>query len=451
MRVVLQEQAIQQDVMWQGLSPSLRSCRSDRSADSMTKILFIHHGGGIGGAPVSMLQLAQRLDPGRFHPVVVFTEPGPILDFARDMDVPARVVPLRSAFFYSAHVPIRLRMLVPFLLYFWPAVRAAQELIRQEQPALVHLNTSVLIPTAIGVKREGVPLVWHVREVPGPHPWLRCWQTGIISRLADRVVVNSDFVRRAFPPEADVTVIHNALDLERFRIDQASARARIRDEFGLPPEVPVVGMIGSVQAVKGHYLLVEAARRMVREMPDVRFLIVAGGVGPEYARSWKGCLKRILRRPLDNLERMQRQVAAAGLQEHFVFTGYRSDIPEIIAAIDVLAFLPQAAEGFGRPLIEAMAMGRPAVATDIGPTREIIGQNSGILVPVGDTAAVADALCRLLGDSAAHAEMGAAGRARFLRYFQTSDHVAAVERIYDELLDLALPEPARMHGARVDQ
>ena len=406
----------------------------------MSQVLFIHHGGGIGGAPVSMLQLAQRLNREGYEPLVVFTDPGPILDFAQEMGVPARVVPLCSAFFYSAHVPIRLRMLVPFVLHFWPTVQRTRQLVQREQPALVHLNTSVLIPAAVGVKREGVPLVWHVREVPGPHPWLRRWQTGIIARLADRIVVNSEFVRQAFPLDANVTVIHNALDLERFCVGESKGRTRIRGEFGLSPETPVVGMIGSVQAVKGHYLLVEAAKRVVQEVPDVRFLIVAGGVGPEYARSWKGRLKRMLGRPLDNLERMQWQVAAAGLQEHFVVTGYRSDVPEIMAAIDALAFLPQAAEGFGRPLIEAMALGQPVVATDIGPTKEILGDDTGILVAPGDAHQVASALTILLRDAKLRQRLGKAGRQRVAARFTLDKAVEAIHNVYSDLLSGALSQ-----------
>ena len=402
------------------------------------KVLFIHHGGGIGGAPVSMLQLAAALDRSRYEPLAVFTRPGPILDFAHHLGVPARVVSMRSAFFYSAHVPVRLRMLAPFLLHFWPSVQAAGRLMRQERPDLVHLNTSVLVPAAIGIRREGIPLIWHVREVPGPNPMLRRWQTGTISRLADVVIANSNFVRQAFPPGTRVEVVHNAVDLQRFEIDQSAARRQIRAELDLPTDALVVGMIGSVQAVKGHYLLVEAARQVVRAVPSVRFLIVAGGVGAAYARSWKGRVKRTLGLPFDNLERMQRQIAGAGLQQHFVFTGYRSDIPEVLAAVDVVAFLPQAAEGFGRPLIEAMAMGRPVVATDIGPTKEILDDDTGILVAPGDAHEVASALTILLRDAELRQRLGEAGQRRVAARFTLDKAVEATHNLYSDLLARAL-------------
>ena len=398
------------------------------------KILFLHHGGGIGGAPVSMLQLAASLDRSQYEPLVVFSESGPILDFARDLGVPARVVSLPSAFFYGAQVPIRVRMLASFSLNFWSTARAAEALMRREQPDLVHLNTSVLMPVAIGVKRLGIPLVWHVREVPGRAAWLRRMQTGTIIRLADTIVANSEVVRQAFPSNANIAVVHNAVDLKRFCIDVPKARARIRTELGLSDTAAVVGMIGSVQTVKGHDLLVRAASRVVKRVPDARFVVVAGGVGPDYRSSWKGYLKRAMGRPLDNLERMKRQVQAAGLDEHFAFTGYRGDIPEILAAVDVLAFLSQAPEGFGRPLIEAMAMGRPVVASDIGPAREVLGDGTAILVSPGDASGLSEALVALLTDSDTQALMGRAGRRRVEDMFTLDRSVEHIQRLYYEML-----------------
>ena len=398
------------------------------------KVLFVHYGGAVGGAPVSMLQLAASLDRNQYEPLVVFSEAGPILDFARDLGVPARVVSMPSAFSYGAQVPIRVRMLTSFLINFWSTARAAEALVRREQPDVVHLNSIVLIPVAVGVRRLVVPIVWHVREVPGRVPWLRRVQTGMITRLADTVVANSEVVRQAFSSSAKITVMHNAVDLKRYSIDEARARARIRSELRLSETAPVVGMIGGVQTVKGHDLLVRSASQIVNQVPDTRFVIVAGGVGPDYRNSWKGHLKRAIGRPLDNLERMKRQVQAAGLGKHFTFTGYRTDIPEVLAAVDVLAFLPQAPEGFGRPMIEAMAMGRPVVASDIGPTREILGDGTARLVRPGDGSGLSEALIGLLADSQSATLMGQVGRRRVERKFTLDRSVQSIQRLYSEVI-----------------
>ena len=399
------------------------------------KILFIHHGGGIGGAPISMLQLVAALDPERYEPRVYFSQPGPIIDLARDMGVHAEVYPLFSAFFYGAHVPMRLRMLVRFLSQFWSTMRATRTLVRRERPDLIHLNTSVLVPAAVAVKREGIPLVWHSREAPGPNPWLRRWHVGIMSRLSDRIVAASRFVGEAFTGLNEVNVVHNSVDLEDYMVDKQKVRASVRREFGLTLTAPVVGMLGTVQTVKGHDLLLRAAQRVVRQVPDARFLIITGGVDEAYRRSWRGRVKRALRLPLDNLERMRRRVETLGMQDHFVFTGFRMDIPELMAAIDVLTFLPQAPEGFGRPLIEAMAIGSPIVASDIGPTREIMGEETGLLVRPGDERELAEALINLLTDPPMRADMGRAGRERVESMFTLDRQVELIQRLYDEVIE----------------
>ena len=380
-----------------------------------------------------MLQLAAALDRDRYAPVAVFAEDGPIFEFARELGVPARGVPMGGTFSYGAHVPIRGRMLVSFLAGYRSTANAAEALVREERPDLVHLNTSVLVAAAAGVARTGVPLVWHVREVPGPSRWIWRRQMGVICGRAAHIVANSEFVRRAYPPDAPVSVVHNALELERFRVDD-SARQEVRADYGVSSETVLVGMLGSVQEVKGQGLLVLAMKEVVKRAPNIRALIVAGGVDEGYAQTWKGRVKQALRRPMDNLEAMKRQVAAQGLDHLFIFSGYTSDIPKILSGLDVLAVLPQAAEGFGRPLIEGMAMGLPIVATDIGPTREIVGEGSALLVPPGNASAVADALVRLAGDERERAALGRVGRQRAEAKFDMREHVARIEKIYESVL-----------------
>ena len=237
-----------------------------------------------------------------------------------------------------------------------------------------------------------------------------------------------------FPSSTCVEVIHNALDLSRFQLDESGVRLRIRSEFGLAESAPVVIMIGNVQEVKGHYVLLKAAGEVVKAYPDVRFLLVAGGVGPEYAHSWRGRVKSILGLPYDNLVKMQRQIHRLGLSEHFVFTGYRMDIPELIIASDVVAFLPQAPEGFGRTLIEAMAAGRPVIATDIGPTREIVGEGTSVLIPVGDAEAVAKAIVKLFQDPQYSQTLGMLGRQRARQHFGMEQYSDRITKVYERVM-----------------
>jgi glycosyltransferase involved in cell wall biosynthesis len=262
--------------------------------------------------------------------------------------------------------------------------------------------------------------------------------THTIASLADRVITNSRYVADAYCAEDSrltdrVRIIYNAIDLGRFSLGEAAVRLRIRSELNVPYDTPVVIMIGNVQTVKGHFLLAEAACSVVKRYPETRFVIVAGSVGPNYASSLRGRIKSMLKLPYDNLSVMKSVVASAGQGSSFVFIGNRSDIPELLAASDILVFIPQKAEGFGRPLIEAMAAGIPVVATDIGPTREILGEGTGVLVETGSSEVVARALVTLLSDQELCGKMGRSGRERATQLFSIHDYCAKVTKVYEEV------------------
>lgn len=395
-------------------------------------LLAVHQGGGVGGAPVSLLKLLSRLDRRTVAPRAIFTEPGPILTYAADLGVPALAVPTGGAFFYSAHAQIGIRTLSRFVRTFPSAVRVAQRTLRQRRPDLLHLNTSVLLAWAAAARREHVPVVWMVREVLGPHPLVREWHARFIVQHARRVVAISDAVRQCFPDPSRVDRVYNAVDLSEFRVPSIEHAWAARSELGIPPGAPVVMAIGSVQRVKGHWLLLEAMRQL---RPDTRLVLVTGGVDENYASTARGRLKRVLRRPLDSLDALRQDAATAGLAERIHVTGFRRDVATVLAAADVLAFPSLAAEGFGRPIIEAMALARPVVATDIGPSAELLGPDAGLLVePRPD--ALAQALHTLISDPVLRTRLGAAGRARVASLFDLDAQVAAMSAIYREAVGI---------------
>jgi len=381
-----------------------------------------------------MLQLAAALDRTRIETLAAFTSEGPILDYARDLNVSAMVVPMESAFFYSAHVPLSSRMLIRFGVHYRSSVKTAETLVREFRPDVVHLNTSVLLPVAVGVKRAGAKLVWHVREAAGPNPILRRWMVRQIQKFADHIVVTSEYVGRTYMGAKPVTVLHNALDGDRFSPCGEAERKTARAELNLPAHVAVVGIIGSVQEAKGHSVLVRAAKKVVQLSPEFRFLVVAGGVPDSYSSTLKGGVKRLLGLPNDNLERMRSMVAQSGLSANFVFCGFQSDIPKVISAMDVLVFPSLIAEGFGRPIIEGMAVGCPVVASDIGPSREIAG-DAAVFVSPGNPDELAGAILTMLRDPEKARQLSQAGRRRFLERFEMKLAVGKLESVYQQVLN----------------
>jgi len=392
----------------------------------LTSLLAVHQGGGVGGAPVSLLKLLAALDRTRFEPHALFTEHGGVVDYARALGVPASVVPTGGAFFYSAHARLEPRGLARFIRTFPAAVLTARAVLRRQSPDVLHLNTSVLLAWAAAARREHVPIVWVVREVLGPNRTLRTWHAGYILRRARRLVAISGAVRACFPSDARVDVVHNAVDLTEFRLD--IDRAAVRKELGIGADEHVVMLIGSVQRAKGHWLALDAFARL---KAPFRLVLVSGGVDANYAHTARGRIKSALKIPMDNLDALLWDAQHKGIGDRILVTGFRRDIPRLLASADVLVFPSLAPEGFGRPIIEAMAMARPVVATDVGPSRELLGPYSGIVVSPGPRA-LATAIDSLLQDPATRARLGRAGRARVEACFGLDKQVAAMSTVYAE-------------------
>lgn len=395
------------------------------------RLLGVHQGGEMGGAPVSLVTLFAGLEQTAFTPRLAFTEPGGAVSLARARQLAVDVVPTGGALYYSAHATLSLRTLTRFLRTYALSVQRAQRYLRTSRPDILHLNTSVLFAWAAAARREHVPVLWYVREVLGPQPTLRSWQAGYILRHASTVVATSNAVRRSFPRGAPVRVVPNALDLAEFRLSLLAERGQVRQELGIAERDAAVMMLGSVQRPKGHWLLLDAFARVLERCPDALLVLVCGGAREENARSRRGRVKRVLGLPLDNLEALLEDADRRGLRNRIRVTGFRTDVPRVLAAADLVVFPSLLPEGFGRPLIEALAMQRPVVATNVGPTREILGATGTLTA--ANSAALARAMVSALTDRETSARLAALGRARVESLFSLPQQVSSLATLYGAL------------------
>ena len=227
----------------------------------------------------------------------------------------------------------------------------------------------------------------------------------ICASEAIRRIIVADGVR----PERTVTV-REGIDLGRVA---AAPAAALHEELWLPHHAPIVGNVAALVPHKGQRHLVEAARLVVRQQPDAR-VVIAG----------EGELR-------DSLEH---QIRHHHLEKHVILAGFRADVLSLHKAFDVFV-MSSVNEGLGTSLLDAMACGKPVVATRAGGIPEIVlDGETGLLVPPRDHAAMADALVRFLGDGALRASMGAAGLARVRQYFTAEVMVANTAREYERLL-----------------
>lgn len=287
-------------------------------------------------------------------------------------------------------------------------------LIKRWSPDVVHVHSRRGADWYGGLAAAlaGVPAVL-TRRVDATEP-------PVVARLKHRpyaaVVVLSRAIEtqvlRSGIAAARVVRIPSAVDAARFRPDPA-ARGRLLAAFGLPDDSLVVGCIAQLIERKRHSWLFGVLPDLVRALPQVRVLCF--GRGP---------LKR----------RLRAELRERGLTAYVTLPGFRDDLPELVPGLDLLVH-PAAREGLGLALLEAASAAVAAVACAAGGIADVIEHGrSGILVPVGDAAALRDALVRLLRDAPARARLGAAARAQVERRFNVAGLIDAHLSLYGRVL-----------------
>jgi L-malate glycosyltransferase len=246
-------------------------------------------------------------------------------------------------------------------------------------------------------------------------------------RLADGILVNALAIKQRLVAEGHraerITVIPNGLDPARF--GRRGGGAGLRHELGLSAGAPLVAMFARLGPLKGIEYFLEAAAQVAAGFPEVRFLVVGEGRIVEDGVIVDSPYKREL----------ERKAARLGLARRVVFTGFRLDVPELLAEVAV-SVLPSLSEGLSNAVLESMAAGVPVVATRVGGTPEAIEDGvNGLLVPPRDAGAIARAVSRLLADAGWGTRLGQAARQRVVDRFSQEHMVRRTERFYLDLLD----------------
>jgi len=360
----------------------------------------------IGGSERQAMLLGQELDKGRFEVHVGCS-------IRTDDHIEARLT-AQGATVTQYRI---------YNLYGWGALRQRMKLaryLRDRRIALVHAYNFYSNVFAIPAARmAGVPAIASIRDNGASWTPRQRLVERLVCRLADRVVVNAEVIKRRLIAEGydgrRLTVIPNGT----VEVPPASPRRRaaLRAEFGLPPHAPVVGLVARLEPVKGVEYFLEAAARVAALRPDVRFLIVGGNrVSEVYS------------------EQLKRLTVRLGLQHLVRFTGFRADVSDLYSLFSV-SVLSSLSEGLSNTLLESMAAGLPVVATAVGGTPEAVQDGvTGILVPPRDSAALARAIDRLLNHRGLAEAMGRAGRSRVDAHFSVRAMVSASERLYRQIL-----------------
>jgi len=398
-------------------------------------ILFVSPARNIGGGERVLIQMAQYLRGSQFDPLVVVPHEGELKDELVSRGVKVIVTPVEWLIHpRSVHARWHLRA---FFEGLPKRVEGIARIIREENVALVHSNLGLAIDGAVAATLTGRPHIWHHHSTFRRDPTFRTWvpyalMSHIYFALSDALLCCSTSVAKELFPRhlrRKVMVFYNGVDVAHLTPDPPQRDLRV--ELGLSPATPLVGLLGTFVQIKGQLDFVEAAARVRRVIPGAHF-VCAGYPGSN--------LKTVLQR-IDDLH----------ASDYIHYLGYRRDSADIMRSLDVYV-LASWLEGMGLVILEAMACGKPVVATRCGgPTESVLDNVTGILVDVHNIDPLAGAIINLLSRPDRGASLGARGRERVTALFDQRQCLANLPKIYQQILTRTMNTRQvhyRIHAAR---
>ena len=379
------------------------------------KILRIIARLNIGGPAIHVILLADELDRLGYETVLVKGSEGAaegnMMDLAEAKGIKPVVIPE-----LGREIGIKNDLKAFYKLY---------RLIRKEKPDIVHTHTAKAGTLGrIAARLAGVPVILHTfhgHVLTGYFGRCRSWVfiqiEKILALITTRLITLSEELKRelidmGIGKEDKFEVIPLGLELEPF-LDAERHKGRFKNELGLSAETAVIGIVGRLVPVKRHKLFLDMAK-MIDSQADIKFVIVGDGE---------------LRKELEDY------AEKLGIADEVIFTGFRRDLPEIYAGLDIVV-LTSKNEGTPVSIIEAMAAARPVVATNVGGVPSLVKDGvTGLLVKPGDTDSLSDAVARLIKDPHLRQDMGREARSRVFPSYDISELVGRINVLYSSLRD----------------
>ncbi|MFH1254742.1 MAG: glycosyltransferase family 4 protein [bacterium] len=418
------------------------------------KILYIHHGKGLGGAPLSLLLLINALDKEKYHPVVLFLHDSQVVELYKQNNIEIVGIVNRYDFSHTKVWWFRWYHLTYFLRSAWDTFRTEQSVagywLDKIKPDLVHLNTSSLIAWGKVASKKGIPVIWHVREpladgYLGFRKWIikKC-----VAKYSSKILPICKHDALPWKDNPKTCVIYNAVDPKKFDFNIAdllqpgaspmgdgstsSPRARLLDPLILSLSKdrhysgPKILFLGGLSQEKGTLVIFKAFEKVLKQLPKAK-LLVASYFDLDLSKT--SYLKKLF-------PAYKFKVEVANILEKIkksvVLLGPIQDIPQAMAASDLIVF-PATVGHFARPIIEAGFMKKPVIASDLAPLDELVVNNqTGYLVDPNDINAWADKLLLLLTDKDLNKKMGDAGYNFCIQHFTVSSQKKFIENIYEQ-------------------
>lgn len=374
------------------------------------KILHVISGLDVGGAETMLYRLLAHMDQGRWNSKVIsLRTAGPIGSKIRELGIPVDSLDIKDL------KSLRIRHL-----------RALRKLVAEFSPDIVqgwmyHGNLAAYLGAVLQQKRASI--LWNVRQtLPSlknekPNTRVVIQLSGVLSKKVDKIIFNcvtsvSEHGRVGFTDENSL-VIPNGVEIKSsdFRLKY---REKTRKQLNIREDEKVLMTVGRYHPKKDQVSFIRASARVANEVDSSRFVMIGREI------------------TLSN-PRLNREVERLGLHTRFQMLGERQDVLELVAAADVFVSSSSWGEGFSNAIVEAMSIGVPCVATDVGESRRIVGE-TGMVVSPGDVEMLARKMISAVNLSRdARLSLGTAARARVVKRYSIEKVAETYSSLYDSL------------------
>lgn len=383
----------------------------------------------MGGGEIALLNLLGAQDRSKFRALVCLASDGPLVQALENLGAETYVLPLSSAIIETRkdHLGFKTLLRIRDAFRLLSYVGELARFITAQQVDIVHANSLKSgLYGGVAARIAGVPMLWHVRDNVDdnylPPVVARIFQF-LIRLLPNVVVANSEstlsrIVTRAAAANGassasiigpvKMTVVHDGVDADRYA-----------DIKSVDPASGAIALVGRIAPWKGQHIFIDAARQVLDTHPDARFWVIGAPLFGEDAYDAK----------------IRQQVKDLGLDGAISFLGFRSDVTELLEDVGIVVHASTIGEPFGQVVVEGMAASKPVIATSGGALPEIIKDGeTGLLVPMNNSVAMADAINRLLADPEAARSMGQAARRRIRDHFTIDKTARRLEGVYSYML-----------------
>jgi glycosyltransferase involved in cell wall biosynthesis len=394
---------------------------------SKHSLVVIEQESQIGGVEMSTLVLVAGIDRQQYAPTVIAPEPGPLTTACAATGVPTHIAPrphFRSASFrLKGHTiadplamgvnPWRLRQAAI------PVTRILKEI---EADLVVTKGLLAHFYGGRAARAANIPCIWHVQdEVPADRArggYLKVLQMAA-RHYATTVIGDADSITAQFDAHPQRFTVYNGIDTAVF--SPQTQPGTLRSDLGIPPQATLIGNLARLTDWKGQHVLIEAFASIAANDSDHHLVLIGSALFDN-----------------DQYEQRLHDIAAASsVADRIHFAGYRTDTSAALAALDVYVHCSLRKDTAPLALLSALATGLPTIISDVpGMTEVVANGETGLVVPTGDHAALAQTLQRLLANPDLCARLSAAARISAETRFSTQRYVSAMTDIFDMTLSI---------------